>query len=308
MPRLPSILAPPGDPPPSESIALAPLQRILEPDTSTSDEGAQRQASPTASPDPQLNQRGETIFAGPTVAFDSGKHTPLRCLHCHEMWRFPLPDTTLLTAGPSATAYDMALGTDKILRFLNQYNEQRRQNLQQWKREHQIEPGGFAPCMKASSSDAPHTSPAPPPNNKRKSDAPPDEAPLSSKLRKLSCGTPSPRSAQLTPPPEPPAPASPPSFVIPVSLHDGTVVYHPYSNDIVATILGAKGAPPPYFEPPPKDGSNMWVDVSRERRSAAARDAGPGREGGVQDRDGEGRGGEGGGGGGVTARDNWVLR
>lgn len=194
---------------------------------------------------------------------DFGNPSPQRCLACNEVWAYPLPSTQEIELlvqdrGPAKTIEEMEKGTDIMASILTQHYAKELQAYKQWARYHQVYPGD-PECMavRADASDVTTT------NNKRKSDGPVDEGHLTSKIRRLSCKSPSPRPpTQLTPPPEP-------TSTSPLQHNATSERLHPYGgdailiNDRVATVLGVEGAPAARFEEPPNDASNMWYEPTR---------------------------------------------
>jgi len=161
---------------------------------------------------------------------------------------------------PSQTSLEYERAYQAILDNLSDYAAKKNADYNEWTRCHRVEPGcQVPPCMAS-------LEPISQSNHKRKPEAPPDDSHVANKLRKLSCDALSPQPSQLTPPPEPgttPLAQQPLSGGLFYKSEGGAKIQ---VTEQLGTLLRVEGAPPPQYEPPADDESNMWIDPARKRK------------------------------------------
>ncbi|KAF2255305.1 hypothetical protein BU26DRAFT_153620 [Trematosphaeria pertusa] len=185
--------------------------------------------------------------------------SPLRCSYCHEVWTCPLPDTSSMPGRPSATLQEFEDGMENIRKSLEHYQAQQASSYQDWLTRHRVKPRDptiIPPCVAAQ-----------PDASKRKSDIPADDADMTSKFRKLTYDSPSPKAHLSTPPPDipsiPPPQASSGSHAkYRYETSDGSSIL---VNEQLATIM--RMCERPRYNSPPNDSTNMWFEPGQKDKS-----------------------------------------
>ncbi|KAF2876437.1 hypothetical protein BDV95DRAFT_225631 [Massariosphaeria phaeospora] len=271
-----SIAMPPPQPPASNSSACYSNDRLGSHDNTASPSSTAPQQSAVESfRQPNSDQTQSTMSSNETVGASNGASSsapsrggsrpPLRCRRCGAVWASALPEFPP-PEQPSATFQEYNIGQESILAQLRNYRERNEsvlQELETWIQSHVVDEATYLPSNNPHTDVQDCTSLA----IKRKSGTPIDDANISTKLRKITFDSPSPKLCEYTPPPEQPMlylAADPSTFAddkkrfrLPSEVSGENIVH---VTESIASMLHLPGARPHPRQNPPQNSYNMWYD------------------------------------------------